>query len=67
MGIGCEKGTSQELIETAIVEVFQEHQLAPSAIAGIATIDIKADEVGLLEVCKQRNLPLKTFASDILR
>jgi cobalt-precorrin 5A hydrolase/precorrin-3B C17-methyltransferase len=67
VGIGCERGTSEQLIETAIEQVCQEHQLAESAIAGIATIDIKADEVGLLQVCRNRNLPLKTFASDILR
>lgn len=67
VGIGCERRTSQQLIETAIEQVCQEHQLTESAIAGIATIDIKADEVGLLQVCRNRNLPLKTFASDILR
>jgi cobalt-precorrin 5A hydrolase/precorrin-3B C17-methyltransferase len=67
VGIGCERRTSQQLIETAIEQVCQEHQLAESAIAGIATIDIKADEVGLLQVCRNRNLPLKTFTSDILR
>jgi cobalt-precorrin 5A hydrolase / precorrin-3B C17-methyltransferase len=67
VGIGCERGTSRELIETAIREVFQENQLAEKAIAGIATIDIKADEVALVELCQERNLPLTTFSSDILR
>ncbi|MDJ0617472.1 MAG: precorrin-3B C(17)-methyltransferase [Calothrix sp. MO_192.B10] len=67
VGIGCERGSSQELIETAIREVFQEYQLAEDAIAGIATIDIKADEVGLVAFCRDRNLPLKTFAADVLK
>ncbi len=67
VGIGCERGSSQELIETAIREVFQEYQLAEDAIAGIATIDIKADEVGLLAFCRDRSLPLKTFAADVLK
>ncbi|MUG91620.1 precorrin-3B C(17)-methyltransferase [Scytonema sp. UIC 10036] len=66
IGIGCERGTSAQLIETAIQQVFQKHQLAESAIAGIATIDIKSDEVGLVELCQKRNFPLKTFSSDIL-
>ncbi|PIG94240.1 precorrin-3B C(17)-methyltransferase [Gloeocapsopsis sp. IPPAS B-1203] len=67
LGIGCERGTSRELIESAITQVCQEHQLAEQAIAGIATIDIKADEVGLIELCRDRNLPLRTFSADILR
>lgn len=67
VGIGCERGTSRQLIETAIGQVCQDHQLAPCAIAGIATIDLKADEAGILELCRDRNLPLRTFPADILR
>ncbi|RUR86850.1 precorrin-3B C(17)-methyltransferase [Chlorogloeopsis fritschii PCC 6912] len=67
VGIGCERGSSRHLIETAIGQVFREHQLAEDAIAGIATIDIKADEVGLVELCQERHWPLKTFAADVLR
>lgn len=67
VGIGCERGTSKELISTAIEQICQEHQLATSAIIGIATIDIKADEVGLVELCRDRNFPLRTFSAEILR
>ncbi|MGB3263106.1 MAG: cobalamin biosynthesis protein [Microcoleus sp.] len=66
VGIGCEGGTPRELIETAIQNVCRGYHLAESAIAGIATIDAKAGEVGLLELCAARNWPLKTFAADIL-
>jgi cobalt-precorrin 5A hydrolase/precorrin-3B C17-methyltransferase len=66
VGIGCTRKTSLELITIAIEETFKKNQLALSAIAGIATIDIKAHEVGLLELCHQRNLPLKTFPADVL-
>ncbi|HCF30366.1 MAG TPA: precorrin-3B C(17)-methyltransferase, partial [Cyanobacteria bacterium UBA11049] len=34
---------------------------------GIATIDIKADEVGIVELCRDRQLPLHTFPSQLLR
>jgi len=67
VGIGCERGTSKELIETAIGQVCQSNHLAESAIAGIATIDIKADEEGLVQLCCDRNWPLRTFPADILR
>ncbi|MEJ6481366.1 cobalamin biosynthesis protein [Nostoc punctiforme UO1] len=66
VGIGCKRGTSRQLIDWAIEQAFQENQLFQSAIAGIATIDTKALEVGLVELCHLRNLPLKTFSAEIL-
>jgi cobalt-precorrin 5A hydrolase/precorrin-3B C17-methyltransferase len=51
----------------AVGEVFKQYQLAEGAIATITTIDIKADEVGLVEFCRSRNLPLQTFTADELR
>ncbi len=67
VGIGCKRGTSWQLIDLAIEQVFKENQLCQSAIAGIATIDTKASEVGLIEFCNLRNLPLKTFCAEVLR
>ncbi|MBF2022736.1 MAG: precorrin-3B C(17)-methyltransferase [Hydrococcus sp. C42_A2020_068] len=67
VGIGCERGTSRQLIEVALAQVCQRYHLATEAIAGIATIDLKADEAGILEYCRDRNLPLKTFPAEILR
>ncbi len=55
IGIGCERGTSQQLIELGIRQVLQSHQLAWGAIAGVATIDLKADERGLIELCQAYN------------
>lgn len=66
VGIGCQRGTSGQLIERAIQQVFHENRLAQSAIAGIATINTKASEVGLLELSRLRNWPLKTFCAEIL-
>ncbi len=67
IGIGCERGTSKELIEKAVIASCEKYDLAPEAIAGIATIDIKVDEVGILELCDCWNLPLKTFTSEKLQ
>ena len=61
VGIGCERGTSRELITTAIEETCKNYHLATEAIAGIASIDLKADEAGIIEVCQERNLVFKTY------
>ena len=67
VGIGCERGTSRQVIESAIQQVFQQHGLAEVAIAGIATIDLKADEVGLVELCRDRAFPLRCYPAATLR
>jgi len=63
IGIGCERGTSKQLIEKAIDETCQTYHLATEAIAGLASIDLKADEPGILAVCRDRNLPFRTFSA----
>lgn len=67
IGLGCERGTSKALIEWAISQVFQANHLAQGAIAGIATIDLKADEVGLVEFCRDRGLLLRCFSPEQLK
>ncbi len=67
LGIGCERDTSKALIEHAVVETCRKHHLALGAIAGIATIDLKADEVGLVELAKERNWPLRCFPAKTLK
>lgn len=67
IGIGCERGTSKPLIEQAVLEGLRSRHLSEHAIAGIATIDLKADEVGLVEFCQERTLPLKCFSAAALR
>ncbi len=66
IGIGCERGTPKPVIETAIQQICQRHQLSEDAIAGIATIDLKTDEVGLVALCRDRNWPLQAFTADAL-
>ncbi|NJN04672.1 MAG: precorrin-3B C(17)-methyltransferase [Leptolyngbyaceae cyanobacterium SL_1_1] len=63
VGVGCERGTSQALIETAIAQVCQAHHLSTAAIAGIASIDLKADEVGLVQLSQERYWPLCCFTA----
>ncbi|MEA5579068.1 cobalamin biosynthesis protein [Anabaena sp. UHCC 0451] len=66
VGIGCQKGISAQLINTAIEKIFQNYQLTQTAITGMATIDLKASELGLIEFCRVNNWPLKTFPAEIL-
>jgi precorrin-4 C11-methyltransferase len=63
VGIGCNRDTPAEEITQAINEIFNEYGISRNCIASIASIDIKADEQGLLEVCEDNQWPLRVFTS----
>jgi cobalt-precorrin 5A hydrolase/precorrin-3B C17-methyltransferase len=67
LGIGCIRGTEKAVIDRAIRDVFERYHLALDSIAGVATIDIKADESGLIAYCQEKGFPLKTFTAEDLR
>jgi len=66
LGFGCQSGISHHLITGAINQIFQENQLDQKIIVGIATIDTKVSELGLVEFCRLFQLPLKTFPAEML-
>ncbi|MEL6327635.1 MAG: cobalamin biosynthesis protein, partial [Cyanobacteria bacterium J06626_23] len=61
VGIGCERGAAQALIEYAVGAAFKGAHLARGAIATLNTLDLKADEPGLLAFAKAHNLPFQCF------
>lgn len=66
VGIGCQRGVSKLAIERAIEWVFAEYDLDLATIAGIATIYLKADEIGLRDYCHAAGLFLKTYSPERL-
>ncbi len=67
VGLGCERGTSKQLMSWAIESVCRSRHLAMGAIAGIATLDLKADESGLVELCHENHWPLRCFTPEALQ
>lgn len=67
VGIGCERGTDKALIDYAVETVTRENHLAIEAVVGVATLDLKADEVGLLEFVRERDWPLQCFSAQQLK
>lgn len=61
VGIGCRKGVAAGQIAAAVKLALGERQL--NEVREIATIDLKANEPGLVEFCEQHDLPLRVLAS----
>jgi len=66
LGLGCNRGASSADFERGITELCRQYRLEPSAIAGIASIDLKADEAGLLQFARENNLPIRFYTKDEL-
>lgn len=60
VGIGCRKGVSAERIEAAVQQALGTRRL--NEVREMATIDMKADEPGLIKFCERHDLPLRIFA-----
>lgn len=58
VGIGCNRGTASEEIENVVAETFSRLHLHLQSIACLASIEAKADEVGLLEYAQRFDLPV---------
>ena len=66
LGLGCERHTHPVVLEAAVEKSLVSAGLAAAAVAGVASLDRKSDEPGLLALCQQRQWPLKTFTADHL-
>ncbi|MGI6217746.1 MAG: cobalt-precorrin 5A hydrolase [Coriobacteriales bacterium] len=64
LGVGCKRGTPKWKIAQLFGKICRDNgTILPQAFAKVATIDAKADEVGLLEFCSERELELVTFSA----
>lgn len=53
LGMGCNRGTSSEEIESVIKETLDELRFSIKSVKAISTIDLKKDEEGLIETAKK--------------
>ena len=67
VGIGCRKGVSEEQIERAVRYALGQGGAATAAddLAGIrevVTVDLKAEEPGLVAFCQRRGIPMRVIS-----
>ena len=62
-GVGCKKGIPKETVERVIRKACDELLVPSVAMEQVASIDLKKEEEGILEYCKERNLPFITYTA----
>jgi cobalt-precorrin 5A hydrolase len=61
VGVGCRRGVSTEAVLEAITSTVEQLGASFKAVSGLFSIDLKKDEVGLIEAAKYLRVPFQTF------
>lgn len=57
LGLGCDRGTPVETIVQAVYQALQQAKAVSADIVALASIDLKADESGLLALAAKLGCP----------
>lgn len=63
LGIGCRRDKAMEDIEQLVLSQLSELKINIEAIAGIASVDLKKDEKGLLAFADKYRLPISFYTA----
>lgn len=66
VGVGCKKGTSFEALNEFFIGTIKKNNIDINEIGAIASIDLKANEEGLIELCSYYRIPFITYTKEIL-
>lgn len=67
MGIGCRRGKAAENLRRRAEQCLREAGICREALEGLASIDLKKEEPGLLALAEEWKLPFTTFPAEALQ
>ncbi|WP_416425409.1 cobalamin biosynthesis protein [Pseudomonas sp. App30] len=62
-GFGCQRGCPASVLADLLDTTLAHHGLSRGDVTGVASIDLKADEAGLLELAQALDVPLTLFSA----
>jgi cobalt-precorrin 5A hydrolase len=66
VGLGCQRGCPASTLRALLDQALQAQRIDLQSITALASIDLKRDEPGLIELVEQLGLPLTVFSSEQL-
>ncbi|MBL1435292.1 MAG: precorrin-3B C(17)-methyltransferase [Rhodobacteraceae bacterium] len=66
LGLGCARGCDVDEMWNLVQESLQQTNIAPEAIACVASLDLKADEPAIIQTAKRLGVPFRVFTADEL-
>lgn len=67
VGIGCRKGTSKDTLRLRLEQALERADISRHALCRAASIDLKAEEKGIQELCQEYGISFLTFSAEELR
>lgn len=67
LGIGCKKGVSWEEIDRVFTILLEKSGCYKEGVCCVCSIDMKAQEPGILAFCQTYQLPFETFSQERLK
>lgn len=61
LGLGCERGADAEELGDLVASTLNTHGYAPQSVAGVFSLDVKADEVAVNAVAARLDVPVRVF------
>ncbi len=66
VGVGASRGVPAGEVAGLVDEALAAAGLAPESVRALATVDLKADEAGIVALASERDWPLWTFPAAVL-
>lgn len=67
VGVGCKKGTPAERIKEKIQKVLAQNHISEKSICMLASIDLKAEEAGLIQTARELDAEFVTYSAEELQ
>ncbi|MEL7152331.1 MAG: precorrin-3B C(17)-methyltransferase, partial [Pseudomonadota bacterium] len=66
LGVGCARNCAPEELAGLVQATLQSANLTPEALAGIFSLDLKADEAAMLDLSNALGVPFRVFHTEML-
>jgi len=63
LGVGCARNADPAELEALVNDTLAANEIAPGAIAAVATLDLKADEPAVNVLARKLGVPLRLFTA----
>ena len=66
VGMGCRRGVKKAALKELLSQTFKSACLSEKSISGFASLDLKMDEPGLLDLARDLGVPVRFFSAEAL-
>lgn len=67
VGLGCRRGKTVDEIVSALTKLFYDNNLSVKSIKQIATVDVKQDEIGIIDACTYLNCKMVIIPREAIK